>query len=53
MFMDMPLKGFSQNRKKGYWPEVTRVREILVLGNRITMAAFRAAEKLFCSMHKL
>ena len=45
--------GFSQNGRKGYWPEVTRVREILVLGNGITLAAVRAGEKLFCSMHKL
>ena len=30
--MDMPLKGFSQNRKKGYWPEVIRVREIFGFG---------------------
>ena len=53
MFMDMLLKGFSQNRKKGYWPEVIRVREIFGLGNGITLAAFRAGGKLFCSMHKL
>ena len=50
MFMDMPLKGFSQNRKKGYWPEVIR---FLVWANGITLAAFRAGGKLFCSMHKL
>ena len=27
--MDMPLKGFSQNRKKGYWPEVISVKRDL------------------------
>ena len=32
MFMDVPLKGFCQNRKKGCWPEVIRVRETFGLG---------------------
>ena len=30
--MDMPLKGFSKNRKKGYWHEVIRVREVFGFG---------------------
>ena len=61
MFIDMPFKGFSQNRKKGYWPEVIRRDTGLKLSGSdrswgldkgITLAAFRAGRKLFCSMHK-
>ena len=47
MFIDMPLKGFSQNRRD-IGLKLLGSERSLVLGNGITLAAFRAGGKLFC-----
>ena len=44
----MPLKGFSQN----IGLKLLASERSLVSGNGITLAAFRAGGKLFCSMRK-
>ena len=46
--MDIPLKGFSQN----IGLKLLVSERSLVLGNGITLAAFRTRGKLFCSMRK-
>ena len=52
MFLDMPLKGLIKIERRDIGLKLLGSETSLVLGNGITVAAFRAGGKLFCSMHK-